>query len=147
MVSRAFAVEDGNLSSKTLTVARKGTYTDIDLTLALKTGGDIYKKTEAASVKQAVRNLLLTNWGEKPFQPRYGGDLRELLFQLTTEFDDEDIKEKIITSIETYEPRAEVTTIRVTIPSDQLSVRVTVNFRIINTGEDASVQLSLTRLR
>ncbi len=147
MVSRAFAVEDGNLSSKTLAVARRGTYTDIDLTLALKTGGDIYRKTEAASVKQAVRNLLLTNWGEKPFQPRYGGDLRDLLFQLTTEFDDEDIKEKVITSIETYEPRAEVTTIRVTIPSDQLSVRVTVNFRIINTGEDASVQLSLTRLR
>lgn len=147
MVTRAFAVEDGNLDSKTLVVTRKSNYSDIDLTFAKKGTGDVYKKNDASSVKQAVKNLLLTNWGEKPFQPFFGGDLRGLLFQLDTEFDDELLREKIITSIEAYEPRVSIEAIQVSTPPDQLSVNLTIHFVIINTGQDASVQLTLTRLR
>ena len=75
MVTKAFSLEDGNLSRKTLLGTKTKEYKDIDLTFTNKPSGDIYKKNEAAAVKQAVKNLLLTNSTEKPFEPYYGGDL------------------------------------------------------------------------
>lgn len=61
MVTKAFSIEDGNLSTKSITTTRQLTFTDIDLTFTAKPSGEIYKKTDAAAVKQAIKNLLLTN--------------------------------------------------------------------------------------
>ena len=61
MVSRAFSVEDGNPSNKSIVVSTVGSFSDIDLTFEKKPSGDIYKKFEAAAVKQSVKNILLTN--------------------------------------------------------------------------------------
>jgi hypothetical protein len=59
MVTRAFAVEDGNLNTTSLVTSRNRLYKDIDLTFAKKPSGEIYKKTDAAAVKQAVKNLII----------------------------------------------------------------------------------------
>ena len=61
MPVRSFAIEDGNLNKATLVVSRSRVYKDIDLSFAKRPYGDVYKKTDAAAVKQAVKNLLLTN--------------------------------------------------------------------------------------
>ena len=53
MPIRSFAIEDGNINKKTLVVSRARVYQDIDLAFAKKPGGDIYKKVDAAAVKQA----------------------------------------------------------------------------------------------
>ena len=84
MVAKAFSIEDGNLSNKTLIGARTRSYSDIDLTFSKKPSGDIFKKNEAAAVKQAVKNLLMTNRLEKPFTIDYGGHLNDFLFELST---------------------------------------------------------------
>ena len=70
MPTRAFSIEDGNLASKTILTSRTKSSEDIDLSFAAKPSGDVFKKTDAAAVKQAVKNLLLTNFSEKPFLPR-----------------------------------------------------------------------------
>ena len=80
MPTRAFSIEDGNIGNKTINTARNSFFSDIDLTFAKKGSGDVFKKQHAAAVKQAVRNLLLTNFSEKPFLPRFGGDLNSMLF-------------------------------------------------------------------
>ena len=41
--------------------SRTKSYSDIDLTFTPKASGDIFKKQHGAAVKQAVKNLLLTN--------------------------------------------------------------------------------------
>ena len=66
---RVFSQEDGGLDNASIITSRKKVYKDIDLTFAVRTMGDVFKKTDAASVKQAVKNLLLTNHFEKPFTP------------------------------------------------------------------------------
>ena len=58
MVSRAFSVEDGSPSTKSIVVSTIGSYSDIDLTFENKPSGDIYKKLEAAAVKQSVKNMI-----------------------------------------------------------------------------------------
>ena len=43
--------------------------------------GQLNKKTNEDAVKQSVRNLLLTDMYERPFQPTIGCNLRGLLFE------------------------------------------------------------------
>ena len=70
-MARAFSLEDKNLSTSTITTSRNRLYRDIDLSLAIKGNKDVYKKLDAAAVKQSVKNLVLTNHGEKPFRYNY----------------------------------------------------------------------------
>tara|TARA_B100000965_G_C19592708_1_gene758664 strand:+ start:1708 stop:2151 length:444 start_codon:yes stop_codon:yes gene_type:complete len=147
MPTRAFSIEDGNLGSKTILTSRTKASKDIDLSFAKKLSGDVFKKEDAAAVKQAVKNLLMTNFSEKPFLPRFGGNLNSLLFALNTDIDDEDLEEQIINAIEIYEPRAKVTNISSNVNDDSHQINVTVTFRVVNTNETVTTNIDLTRLR
>lgn len=59
---RALSIEDRKLGTATVIGSRTKLYKDIDLSFAKQPNvGDIYKKSDAAAVKQAMRNLLSTN--------------------------------------------------------------------------------------
>ena len=75
-MARVFAQEDGIQKSYLLPLTRSKTYKDIDLTFTARTSGDDFKKNDAAAVKQAVKNLLMTNRSEKPFDNYYGGNFK-----------------------------------------------------------------------
>ena len=147
MVTRAFAVEDGNLSTASLITTRTKLYKDIDLTFAKKPSGEIYKKTDAAAVKQAVKNLLLTNKFEKPFQPEFGGDLNNLLFELVDNDTVYEIDGAIREAVQRYEPRARVRQVATNLQPDANSISVSVTFQIVNTEEVVTLDTTITRLR
>ena len=146
-MAKAFSIEDGNLSNVPLISSVTKTYKDIDLSFTNRPSGDVYKKTDAAAVKQAIKNLLLTNKGEKPFQPYYGGNLNDFLFALSSEFDELDIKETVVNAITNYEPRALVRQVNVDVSPDFNSVNITVVFQVVSTNEVERVDVTLTRLR
>lgn len=147
MPRRTYSIEDGNLSSTNLISSRTISYKDIDLTFEKRPSGDIYKKTEAAAVKQSVKNLIMTNRLEKPFDPYYGGGLNEFLFSLDQEFDALDIQERIRDVIKNYEPRALVNRVAVELTPDQHTIGISLFFRVISTSEDVELDLALTRVR
>ena len=147
MPVRAFAVEDGNINSAQIITSKTKTSKDIDLSFAKKVSGDVFKKENAAAVKQAVKNILLTNFAEKPFLPRYFGNLNALLFGLNTDFDSQEIKDQIIQTVKIYEPRAIILNVATEIRDDSHEVKVTVTFRVVNTNETVTTELNLTRLR
>ena len=146
-MAKVFSLEDGNLSNVPITSSFTRTYTDVDLTLTAKASGDIFKKTDANAVKQAVKNILMTNRGEKPFLPKYGGNLNNFLFNLSTEFSEFDIEEAVTLAINNYEPRAQVLKVRSNVRPDNNSIDVEVTFQIVSTSEIATTNISLTRLR
>lgn len=146
-MAKVFSIEDGNVGNTSLISARSLTYSDIDLSFANKPSGDIFKKQHAAAVKQAVRNLLMTNFSEKPFLPRYGGNLNSFLFSLNTEVDELALEEKIIETIEIFEPRASVTNVQVISVDHRNEITVTVTFQVLSTNETITTDISLTRLR
>ena len=141
------STEDGNLGVSTLIGTRTKLYKDIDLTFANKTSGEIFKKEDAAAVKQAVKNLMLTNYFEKPFQPLFGGNLREMLFDLADDDAEEDIEDRIKNAINVFEPRAQALNVTAVATPDRNAIRVTVEFRVINTQETVTVTTVLARLR
>ena len=141
------SAEDGNLGVSTLIGTRTKLYKDIDLTFANKPSGEIFKKVDAAAVKQAVKNLILTNYFEKPFQPKFGGNLRDMLFDLADDDAEEDIEDRIKAAITIFEPRAQALNVTAIATPDRNSIRVTVEFRVINTQEIVTVSTVLARLR
>ena len=157
MPTRVFSNEDGNLNKTSIAVSRTRVDQDIDLSFAAKFIGldsdgtnlraDVFKKTSGAAVKQAVRNLLLTNFPERPFMHRFGGNLSAMLFRLSTEIDDVNLESDIARAIEMFEPRARVINITSVVSPDRHEVRVKVNFLIVATLQQDSVELNLTRLR
>lgn len=150
MTRRAFTQEKSNLGRGEVSVAlsRNREYSDIDCTLAVKTGGDIFKKINAAAVKQALKNLVMTNTFEKPFQPQFGANLRGLLFELADEGTDYFVIERLKRIIETQEPRASILDITV---SNGLGIRnhiaITITFKVMNYQQTFSLSVNLERLR
>ena len=69
------------------------------------------------------------------------------LFNLSTEFDELEIRDAIENAINNYEPRALVKAIDVILTPDNNAVRVTVKFQVINSTVLQEITLTLTRLR
>lgn len=147
MVAKSFSIEDGNLQSKSIVTSRNRLFSDLDLTFAKAPSKDVYKKTDAAAVKQSVKNILLTNKTEKPFSPFFGGGLNNYLFELDAFFDESIIEDEVRTAIQNYEPRARVLKVNADIISDRNDIRVTVEFQVVSTLEKVTLEVSLARLR
>lgn len=147
-VTRALSIEDGNLSSGgSIISSRDRTYKDIDLSFALKPDGDLYKKTDASAVKQAVKNLLMTGTGERPFRPGLGANLGTMLFENATDASELELDLLIRTAITNYEPRAKIINIKIDSELDRNQIFVAVTFKVVNTQEQVTLETSLSRLR
>ncbi len=138
--------------SKTQTLTantiKKVVYSDFftDFTAHINTG-QLNKKTNEDAVKQSVRNLLLTDHYERPFQPEIGCNLRALLFENFTP-DTQLLAKKYITeTIEHYEPRAILMNIQVVPHIDKNALHVSILFRIINATTPTRLDLILERTR
>jgi len=145
-MARAFSIEDGSLD-KSIVSSRNVAYKDIDLTFSPKPAGDIYKKVDAAAVKQSVKNLLLTSRGEKPFNNFFGSNLNSALFGLDTEFDPEFVQNLIFDAITNHEPRARVLSVTVLLKPENNTLDTTVEFQVVNTKEIVTLDVSLARVR
>jgi len=145
-MSKIFSTEDNNLS-QSIRVQRERKYSDLDLAFDARTttDGDLYKKTDAAAVKQAVKNLLLTNRFEKPYRPDYGANLSSLLFELANEDVGEEIIEAVKSAIQRYEPRAKILDIKVTANLNTNAIAVTIQFRVINTNAVDVLRVNLNQ--
>lgn len=146
-MAKVFANEDGNLSNRPITTTVRKSYSDIDCSFETKPSGDIYKKTDAAAVKQAVKNLLLTRRGEKPFNPYYGSGLYDLMFSISTEVDAGDVSEYVVNTINNNEPRVRVLSVGTRFSPDYYSAEITVEFQVINTLETTTVTVTISRNR
>ena len=102
----------------------------------------------ADAVKRAVRNLILTNFGERPYDPLYGGNVRALLFENT---DDPILRDKItrdITlAIKQYETRAEVIQVDVTVRPDSNALVIKIQFQIVNQRFPVDLEVAIERVR
>tara|TARA_B100000927_G_scaffold8858_1_gene7252 strand:+ start:864 stop:1301 length:438 start_codon:yes stop_codon:yes gene_type:complete len=145
-MARAFSIEDGSLD-KSIVSSRNVDYKDIDLTFSAKPAGDIFKKIDAAAVKQSVKNLLLTSRGEKPFNNFFGSNLNSALFGLDTEFDPEFVQNLIFDAITNHEPRARVLSVTVLLKPENNTLDTTVEFQVVNTKEIVTLDVSLARVR
>lgn len=123
-------------------------YSDIDLTFSRLPGtGDVAMRYNEQSVISSVRNLLLTNFYERPFQPTVGSNLTALLFEPATEITASILSDEIKNVIKNYEPRATLNSITVTLVPSKNAFNVSMSFFIGNNTSPTNVSLLLQRSR
>ena len=146
MVTKAFSIEDGSQNSSILT-SRKTKYSDIDLQFATKINGDIFKKLDAAAVKQSIKNIVRCRRLEKPFYPDFGSNIGSILFELLDADAIDEADELISDSIRNYEPRATNVEVIVDPRNDYNEVAITVKFQVGNIEETETIETTIARLR
>lgn len=157
-------------NDKNLFTGMNRLYRDLDLAFVPKPGtiqedgtrkGDIYKKSDAAAVLQSVKNIVMTNYYEKPFDPLFGSNVRSMLFETKESFSDTFVRNRIILAIEKYEPRAIITDINF-FDDDGFRIRrgvqtvmewvvnditIKIEFRLDGTEELLTATVNMSRLR
>ena len=103
--------------------------------------------TNVDAVVRSVKNLVLTNKGERPYQPFLGCDVRNRLFELNDGFTEDEIVENIEEVIGEYEPRAELIDVIANVRPDQNAVDVSITFRVINQTGQTTINLLLEKVR
>lgn len=127
---------------------RTETYSDFfkDMTQSL-VNADLARKIDENSVKESIRNLILTNRGERLFQPDIGCDIRRLLFENVSADTVIIAKELIKTTIENYEPRCGLIGIDILASIDSNNIGIIITFNIINREEPIVLNITLDRVR
>ena len=83
------------------------------------------------AIKQSIRNLILTAFGERPYQPDIGSRVKGLLFEPFDVFSAEDLRDEISNTIQRLEPRVEVENIDVNLSDDDYSIDVAIEYAIV----------------
>ena len=92
---------------------------------------DILALKNETAIKESVKNIVLYNFYEKPFNPFFGGNIIGLLFENSTPTMELEIKNRIEQSIETQEPRVTAVTVDVDFEEDQNDLKVGINYLIL----------------
>ena len=109
--------------------------------------GDVGFKKDENAIKQAVKNLVLTQNFERPFHSEIGSSLRSLLFEPATPMTKEILRKTISDTITNFEPRVELIDVEIRYKLDDTAVDVRVIFKIVNTFTQIDVNLTLERTR
>jgi phage baseplate assembly protein W len=130
-------------------IAREQRYTDIDFGFRPNPNtGDIALKRDEQAVKQSVINILSTNRGERPFDPDFGANIRNQLFENFDPIVKQLIDDDIRSALRNYEPRVRVLNVQVDAKPDQNSIDISVEFEIQSPEQTVTtVNFSVERLR
>jgi phage baseplate assembly protein W len=124
------------------------TFSDIDFNFTPHpVTGDVTRKFDEESIKQSVRNLVLTQNYERPFHSEIGSSVRGLLFEPASPMLTMLLKRAITDTIINFEPRVRLIDVVVLILPDTNEVNVTIEFSIVNTQRPLVVTLTLKRTR
>ena len=108
---------------------------------------DINKHRAEFAVINSIKNLILTNHYEIPFQPEIGCNIRKLLFEPLDMITASLIDREIVETINNFEPRANVTKIVVSPDFENNGFKVELLFQIINRTDPIAIKFFLERVR
>ena len=123
-------------------------YADLNLSFTKNPATkDVARLFDVQAIKRSVKNIILTNKYERPFDSDFGCNLRGFLFENITEPLLVIIKDRVAMAIEKYEPRVTVEDVVVRDDQDKNGLSIMVSFLINGTEAPVSVSTFLQRVR
>lgn len=123
-------------------------YTDFHKDMTINPiSNDLALRTNEESIKESLKNLILTDRGERLMQPNIGSDVRASLFENATPVTLKILEERVKDVINNFEPRASLIEVDVTSLYDDNRVQVTIYFYVKNREEPLSVDVFIDRVR
>ena len=144
----AIATDKSSVYAPISTVSRKKGWADLDLSLKKHPiQKDIITLKDDNAIKNAVKNLVLTNFYERPFQLSKGGNLRGFLFEPADNIIALEMKEAIRDVLGYYESRIIVRYIHIYDDTERNTWIVNIFFYIKNLNITTNVEVLLRRTR
>ena len=94
-------------------------------------------------IKANLVNYLLTNRGERVFNPNFGANLRNLLFENISDTTTEELKGRIQSDINTFFPEVQVKQVIFDNIPDSNTINFTLTYQIVLFGIEESVNILL----
>ena len=131
-----------------ITIKNQRSFTDLDLNFNIHpTTKDINRFKNENAVINSVKNLVLTNHYERPFQPELGSNLKRLLFEQVDNVTAALIEREIETTIINFEPRVDLKDVVASGFPDENGYKVEITFFLVNNPDPISVDFFLERVR
>ena len=92
---------------------------------------DVVTIRDEDAIKRAVKNIIFTIVGEKPYSPNFGSKINDSLFELTTSLSEISISDQIKSSLRNFEPRIDNVEASVSILADSHEMNCTVQYEIV----------------
>jgi phage baseplate assembly protein W len=108
---------------------------------------DLAFRTNEEAIKESLKNLILTDRGERLMQPSVGSDVRASLFENATPVTLKILEERVREVINNFEPRVSLIDVDVTSFYDDNKVQVTIYFYVKNREDPLSVDVFIERVR
>ena len=99
--------------------------------------------TTRAQTKANLINYLLTNKGERVFNPDFGADLRNLVFENIIDITNDELQERIQNDIRNYFPQVVVEEIQFNNVPDSNNINFSLTYNILNFGITDDIQILL----
>ena len=140
------AIYDSQTQSKSNRNSRRFRDIDLDFNRNVVTN-DVNIVEDVIAIKRSVKNLVQTNFYERPFHPELGCGVRQLLFENFTPLTAIYMRRKIEEVLTNYEPRISLTGVNVDDDQDRNRIVVDIHFRIIGVDGPQVVSTFLQRIR
>ena len=92
---------------------------------------DVLSLKNEAAIKESVKNIVLYNFYEKPFDPFFGGNIIGLLFENSTPTMVLEVKNRIEQSIEIHEPRVTAVSVAVQFEENRNELNCQIQYLIL----------------
>jgi phage baseplate assembly protein W len=108
---------------------------------------DLVIETNEYAVKRAVKNLIFTEFYERPYNPLLGSNVKKSFFEPFTNVTASNIEYSIREILNNYEPRIELLEIKTGDDRERNGLNITITFRINNQVRPVMLDLFIERVR
>lgn len=136
--------------AQTLTLDSKKTefFSDfLDSFAKTPVGNQLAKVVNERSINQSLKNIILTDLGERLFQPNLGSNIRAMLFENNVESNISALEYYVTQSIEINEPRVNLIGVEIQLGSSEHEIVINIVYNTINNPEPVIFEYVLKRVR
>jgi phage baseplate assembly protein W len=127
-------------------ISRK--FSDLDLNFTKHpVTKDVSKKVDENAIATSIKNLLLTNYYERFFNPELGSNLKKFLFEPIDNVTTSLIQDSVYETIKNFEPRVNISEVVAAANIEDQRYDVYVTFYVKNTIEPITISFFLERIR
>ena len=100
--------------------------------------------TTQEAIKMNLLNFFLTNPGERPLQPGFGGGLRNFIFEQITDGNLNFLKTRIDNKLKFYFPNINIQDLKILEQSDNNLINVILTYKVKNTNINDTLEIEFT---
>jgi phage baseplate assembly protein W len=110
-------------------------------------GNQLARVVGPRSVNQALKNLIMTNLGERPFQPDIGTNVLATLFENNVPETLSTLEFYVQNAINNHEPRVNLIDVKAASTNNEHEISITIVYSLINNADPISFSFLLRRVR